>query len=251
LALLRFGNRPFDADLVAFDKDGTLVDFEYMWGRLVTAWVGRLAADTGDPALAPDLYNSLGYDPQRQRTAPQSPLAIATTGQLRAIAAGALYRHGIPWPLAEDYARRAFETSDELPLAGLIRPTGDVSGVLQRLQVAGVRVAVVTTDSRAETGETLRQMGIAHLIDYKVCGDEGQPPKPAPDMLLAACARLGIAPSRCAVVGDTVADLLMGSRAGAGFRAAVLTGAGDPAQLKALADVVLSSIEEIAVAQEQ
>jgi phosphoglycolate phosphatase len=250
LTLLRFGDRFFDADLVTFDKDGTLVDFEFMWGRRAVAWVEQLVVDTGDEALGRDLYSSLGYNPQHQRTVPQSPLAIATMGQLRAIVAGTLYRHGIPWPQAEDYTRRAFETSEVLPLAGLIRPTGDVIGVLQRLQAAGVRVAVVTTDSRAETEETLRLMAITHLVDYTVCGDEGVPPKPAPDMLLAVCARSGIAPARCAVVGDTVGDLLMSSRAGAGFKAAVLTGAGDPEQLRTHADVVLRSIDAIAVEQQ-
>jgi phosphoglycolate phosphatase len=250
LALLKFGDLSFDADLVAFDKDGTLVDFEFMWGRRVVAWVERLAVDTGNQGLKRDLYRSLGYDPLQERTVPQSPLAIATMGQLRAIVAGTLYRHGIPWPQAEDHTRRAFETSEALPLENLIRPTGDVIGVLQRLQEAGARVAVVTTDSRTETEETLRLMAITHLVDYSVCGDEGLPPKPAPDMLLAVCARAGIGPARCAVVGDTVGDLLMSSRAGAGFKVAVLTGAGDPAQLRIHADVVLSSIEAIAVEQQ-
>jgi phosphoglycolate phosphatase len=247
MALLKFGDSPFDADLVAFDKDGTLVDFEFMWGRLAVAWVERLVAETGDRALARDLYHAMGYDTRQQRTRPQSPLAIATTGQLRAIVAGTLYRHGIPWPQAEDHTLRAFETSDVLPLADLIRPTGDVKGLFQRLQEAGVRVAVVTTDHRAETEETLQLMGIASLVDRAVCGDDGLLSKPAPDMLLAACQALGAEPARTAVVGDTVADLEMARRAGAGFRAAVLTGAGDPAQLRAQASAVLRSVDEIAV----
>jgi len=248
MTLLEIGCLPFDADLVAFDKDGTLIDFEFMWGRLAVAWVERLAAGTGDGALWRELCGSLGYDPQRQRTEPQSPLAIASTGQLQTITAAVLYRHGIPWPEAEDRARSAFrQTAADLPLADLIRPTGDVAGLLQRLQGAGVRVAVITTDHRAETEETLRIMGIARLVDHLVCGDDGLPSKPAPDMLLSACEQLRVKPARTAVVGDTVADLLMARRAGAGLGAAVLTGAGDPALLEAHADVVLRSIDEIAI----
>ena len=250
MSVLQFGDLHLDADLVAFDKDGTLVDLELMWGRLAVAWVERLVAGTGNKELERDLYSSLGYDPRHRRTKPQSPLAIATRGQLRAIAAGALYRHGIPWTQAEEHAVCAFETSSVLPLADLIQPMGNVSGILERLQDAGVRVAIITTDHRAETEETLRLMAIAHLVDHTVCGDDGLLPKPAPDMLLAACEKLEVAPIRTAVVGDTVADLLMAQRAGAGFKAAVLTGAGDPVQLRTHADVVMRSIDEIAVGQQ-
>ena len=134
MSVLQFGDLHLDADLVAFDKDGTLVDLELMWGRLAVAWVERLVAGTGNKELERDLYSSLGYDPRHRRTKPQSPLAIATRGQLRAIAAGALYRHGIPWTQAEEHAVCAFETSSVLPLADLIQPTGNVSGIPGRHQ---------------------------------------------------------------------------------------------------------------------
>jgi hypothetical protein len=44
-----------------------------------------------------------------------------------------------------------------------------------------------------------------------------------------------------------MADLLMAERAGAGFRAAVMTGVGDPEQLQAHSDVLLDSIDEMAI----
>jgi phosphoglycolate phosphatase len=247
MARVQFGAVPFDAGLVAFDKDGTLLDFEVMWGRLARTWVEHLAAAAGDEELRPDLYRCLGYDLPRERTLPQSPLAIATTGQLLAIVAGTLYRHGIAWPEAEDRAREAFEVGAQLPLAGLVRPTGDVAGLFQRLRNSGVRVAVVTTDYRAPTEEALHLLGVAHLVDALVCDDDGLPSKPAPDLLLAACHAAGVEPARTAAVGDTLADLLMARRAGAGLRVAVLSGAGDVEQLSAEADVVLPSIDGITV----
>jgi phosphoglycolate phosphatase len=86
-------------------------------------------------------------------------------------------------------------------------------------------------------------------LDHLVCGDDGIPVKPAPDMLLAACQHLGVRPERTAVVGDTMGDLLMGRRAGAGFRVAVLTGAGTRELLSPNADALLGSIDEISVAK--
>jgi phosphoglycolate phosphatase len=247
MARLHFGQVTFDADLVVLDKDGTLIEFDAMWGRLAEFWVRRLAGGTGERALVAALYRALGYDPDRRRTDPQGPLAIATTGQVQALVAGTLYRYGATWPEAEDRARAAFQSGAELPLASLVRPAGDVRGLLLRLQAAGVRAAVVTTDHRAETEETLRLLDIAGLVAGLVCGDDGLPSKPAPDMLLAICERLGVAPAHTAVVGDTTGDLLMAQRAGAGLRVAVLTGAGDRASLASHADVLLGSIDEVSV----
>jgi phosphoglycolate phosphatase len=247
MAFLRLGEVLFDAGLVAFDKDGTLIEFDFMWGRLAVAWVERLTADAGDGSLRTELYRSFGYDAEQRRTDPESPLAIATTGQLQTIAAVTLYRHGIPWPEAEDRARLAFQTGANLPLDSLIKPAGHVAALLERLQDAGIRVAVVTTDHRAETAETLCILGIAHLVDAIVCGDDKLPSKPAPDMLLAACQQLGVTPACAVVVGDTTADLLMAQRAGAGLKVAVLSGAGQEGLLRAHADVVLHSIDEIVI----
>jgi phosphoglycolate phosphatase len=67
-------------------------------------------------------------------------------------------------------------------------------------------------------------------------------------MLLAAGQQLGLDPARCAVVGDTLGDLWMAERAGAGLKVAVLTGAGEPALLAGHADVILGSIDEIRIA---
>jgi len=250
MARIEIGGRAFDADLIAFDKDGTLIEFDGMWGRLAEAWVAKLAG-VEDQVLGRDLYRSLGYDSDQRRTLPQSPLSIATTGQLQAIVAGTLYRHGFPWPEAEDRTRAAFrQVGEELTLPDLLRPAGDVRGLFDRLQSVGALVAIVTTDHRAETGETMRIMGVEHLVDHLVCGDDGWPSKPAPDMLLAACEQLEIEPRRTIVVGDTQADLLMAERAGAGLRVAVLTGPGDPALMAAHADVVIQSIDDIAVAKD-
>jgi phosphoglycolate phosphatase len=113
------------------------------------------------------------------------------------------------------------------------------------LQAKGVRIGVITTDRRTETEETMQIMGIAQLVDHIVCGDDGLPWKPAPDTLLATCRQLAVPPARAAVVGDTVADLIMARRAGAGLGVAVLTGIGERDQLEGYADVLLDSIDEI------
>lgn len=238
----------FDADLVAFDKDGTLIDFESMWGRLAVNWAERLTAGQGDPLLKDELCRSLGYDPQSQRTLPSSPLAIATTGQLHTILAATLFRFGTPWPQAETWVREvARQVDEQVPLEELVRPTGDLPAILGQLRSAGVRLAIITTDHRAETEQQLQMLGVTHLVDRLVCGDDGIVTKPAPDALLAVCRQFGCQPARAMVVGDTVADMMMARNAGAGLAVGVLTGADTETLLSRHADVVLQSIEGILV----
>lgn len=250
MALLLAGERPFDAGLVVFDKDGTLLDFDTMWGGLLIETVETLAPRTEEgAALAADLYDTLGYHPQQRRVDPCGPWAMGTTEQGLAIIAATLYRHGQPWHQAEAAVRSAWQTAltpDTLPK--LVRPTADLPELFSSLRGAGVRVAVDTADDRAPTEIALRLLDIDRLTDRIVCGDDGLPVKPAAERLLATCQALGVPAARTVMVGDTLMDLLMGRRAGAGLVIGVLTGASDESTLAAHADVVLNSVAELRVA---
>ena len=64
---------PFDGiELVVFDKDGTLIDFDTMWTDWSAGLVKDVAAAT-DPALADPLADALGLDPRTSRIIPGSP----------------------------------------------------------------------------------------------------------------------------------------------------------------------------------
>jgi len=51
-----------DVDLVVFDKDGTLIDFHFMWSGWVEDLAEGLERSTGAPIRAP-LFSMMGYDP--------------------------------------------------------------------------------------------------------------------------------------------------------------------------------------------
>lgn len=251
MALLIAGETRFDAGLVVFDKDGTLLQFDAMWGSLLIGAVEALAPHTEQgAALAADLFEAMGYDPARRWTDPHGPWAMATTEQGMTILAATLYRHGQPWHLAEAAVRAAWQSvlaPGALP--DLVRPTADLVAFFTALRRAGARVAVDTTDDRAATEATLRLLNVDQLVDRLICGDDGLPGKPAAERLLATCRALGVPVARTAMVGDTVFDILMGRRAGAGLVVGVLTGASDRAALAEHADVVLDSVDQIEVAE--
>src|SRR6188508_2039947 len=137
MAELLFGERAFDADLVIFDKDGTLIDFAGLWAHYtvnaVEALMTLITTNTGERGHTPsrktalpavdaellraDLYAMLGYDPANDQFDSQSPVVTAPLPTLYTLAAGILYRHGWGWLDAELTVQRAFIPVMNAPLA--------------------------------------------------------------------------------------------------------------------------------------
>jgi phosphoglycolate phosphatase len=230
-------------DLVVFDKDGTIVDFGTMWSGWTVSLAEALTATTGRPVAGP-LYAMLGFDPATGSVVPGGGLAATPMSRLRDRTRDVLLADGV----SADDAERALETAWHAPdPVALARPLTDLPALFGRLRDGGCLIAVATTDDRDPTERTLAALGVADRIDATVCADDGIAVKPAPDMVLQVCARLGIAPARTAVVGDTAADLRMARAAGAGLTVGVLTGVGGRVDLEPLADAVIASVEELQV----
>lgn len=249
MARVNINGRYFDIDAIAFDKDGTLLDFHHLWGQKAQLWVDALIARTdGSVGMRQALFQTLGYEPVSQRVVNDSPLAVASIPKLYTLAAGVLYQHGVAWHAAEGLVQTAVaETIEAIPSAQLVRPLGDVAGAVAALHAAGIHIAVITSDDRRATLEELPALGIAQWVTAVVCGDDPLPNKPAPDGLYHAAQTLGTSPERMLMVGDTASDMVFGRNAGAAGCIGVRNGAGELAVLQRHADVVVGNIGEIVV----
>jgi phosphoglycolate phosphatase len=238
--------RPLDVldgiELIIFDKDGTLIEFDLMWGGWVDDLTTRLEASTG-LALRDGLYDLLGVDPGTGLVYWHGLLAATPMARIREAVESYIAAAGAGRDAALAAVAGAWYAPDPV---GLARPVTGLHGLLARLRERVPRFAVATSDDRVPTERTLESLGIAEEMAILACADDGYPGKPAPDPVLRICERPGLDPARAAVVGDSPADLRMGRAAGAGRVIAVLTGVGDAATLAPLSDIVLSSIAELA-----
>lgn len=87
--------------------------------------------------------------------------------------------------------------------------------VRQTRALAGGTVACVSGSDRKKISMQLKKVGLNALFEPHIfCGDEYERSKPAPDVYLAACAALNLAPQDCAVIEDSVAGVKAGVAAG-------------------------------------
>lgn len=222
---------------ILLDKDGTLFDFHQTWVPILQG--GALLAARGDQRLVPVLMDACGYSVASGRAVAGGVLAAGDTPELAALWATIApdWQTGDLIQMLDQYF------TAEGPLRAV--PVTDLPALFGRLRHSGFTLGLATNDSHASAEATLANFGLADLFAF-CCGyDSGHGSKPAPGMMHAFCAQVGLEPRDVAMVGDNFHDLEMARRAGAGLKIGVLTGTSLHADLAPHADIVLDSIADL------
>ena len=197
-----------------FDNDGLLLDTEVTWTRaevLLFATHGREFT----PAHKRELIGT-------------SHLIAATTLERQ------LDLPGQGPALVKELQAMVREAAHE----GVEARPGAVA-LVDALRAAGVRLAVASNSQRTFLELVLGSVGIADRFDVLVSADDVSNPKPAPDIYLEACRRLGVAAGEAVALEDSPTGV-------AAARAAGLRVIGVPylADLVLDADVVAASLAD-------
>jgi len=126
----------------------------------------------------------------------------------------------------------------ETEAAERCRPMDGAVAVLRWLHRHQVRLALVTRNSRKSVDLIQARFGLPFSA---IVSREDAPPKPAPDPILLACRRLGLAPPEVLFVGDFEFDMVAGRRAG--VRTVLLCNSVQPFSLNA--DHLVGSLLEV------
>ena len=205
-------------EAVVFDLDGVILDSELLWdearrelarahGRPWPPEATRAMMGMSAPEWSRFLHDEAGV--------PDEPDAINRDVVERMLEA---YRHELPLlPGAKEAVRR---TAAAFPLA------------------------LASSSNREVFEEVLELAGLADCFRATVSSEEVERGKPAPDVYLEACRRLGVEPARAAAVEDSHAGIA--SAKAAGMRVIAIPNPAYPPGDEALAqaDLVLASLAE-------
>jgi HAD superfamily hydrolase (TIGR01509 family) len=144
---------------------------------------------------------------------------------------------------------RAAEKALYLSVIGEVQPLRGARALVQDLRDRGRKVVLASSAKAAEVDHYLDLLGVRELADGWTTSADVQQTKPAPDLVLAALAKLDGAPG--VMVGDSTWDCEAAKRAGI-ESIAVLTGGFSEEELRdAGASAVFGSIDELRMRLEE
>lgn len=218
---------------ILFDKDGTLIDYQASWAP-TNLGAGRLAAG-GDAELATRLLTIAGVDPATGYATSDGLLASGNTEDV----AQAWVEAGAPFGV-EDLTERLDRLFQSAVVAAV--PVCDLAALFAALIDRGLILGIASSDSEAAVVATAERFGLKPHLAFQCGYDSGHGPKPERGMVDGFCKATGLPADAVAVVGDSSHDMQMAAAAGAGYRIAVLTGAGSAETLRPLSHLLLPSI---------
>jgi len=216
---------------IIFDKDGTLVDPTGAQSRLTRLMALRAAAQASKGRLSGAACTVAhgGWSVEGAAAESADPTGKPADGA-QAETASSVADEGAP-------------ESDEWSSGPELLPgVGPTLAIFRKL---GLRLAVATGDQRWRAQADMEALGVSKDFAAIVSLDDVAHGKPAPDMVYVACERLGCSPAEVIVVGDSVADLMMGRAAGVAACIGVAGTFGASERLRALADAVLPTVAEL------
>jgi len=190
-------NLPRGIKIALFDLDGTLIETHIDFRAMRRAMV-EMAVESGIPEDRFDGRDILG-------------IVDAATEEIA--------RNGGD---GEEYRRHAFALLEEMEAVGCSQPNllPGIVEWLSELQANGVRVGVVTRNSRRVSAELLTRFHVPH--DLLLSRDDVRKTKPDPSHLLEAIEKLSGIPSETIMVGDHWMDIQAGKAAGVALTIGVL-----------------------------
>src|SRR5678815_194535 len=110
------GLKHFRAQAIIFDKDGTLIDFDAMWGGWVIYLGAQLQAISGLQVRAP-LCLAMGYDDANKKVLAHGKLAATPMSQLHSLTVEVMQSLGLTTEQAAHVVEQSWCIPDPVLLA--------------------------------------------------------------------------------------------------------------------------------------
>lgn len=223
---------------ILFDKDGTLLQFDTVWIKVMDEVIEellKLIGETGNRTLKKRLCQAIGL--RDGEVDEKGHLASGTSIDI-SNAFQAVLPERIPFLRQWMSEKILSKTKESIEC---VKPVCHLSSLFANIKQKGVVIGVATADDYETTVLCLQHLGIESDIQFLGTSDLYEK-KPSSQVVEKFCEQFGLEKEEVAFVGDTVVDLKTAKNGKVGYGIGVLSGVGSAQELQHLADFVIPDI---------
>jgi phosphoglycolate phosphatase len=237
-------------EAVIFDKDGTLINHHLYWGEIIRRRADMVIKQYKlDETMFTLICSAMGLSLNDDRLLPDGPVGLVSRdGVIRALCS-CLSKEGVETD--EQIIDQLFIHVHDAFLPDIdkyIQLIPSAVEFIYALHHAGVKKAVVTSDTVQNTKATLMKLDIDKYFDVIIGKDSTSEVKISGIPALKALEILHVQPAMAVCIGDAPMDLIMGKSSGCKAGIGVTTGQVIAEILNQYTPYVIKSMMELKVA---
>ena len=213
-------------DTVLFDKDGTIIDLHYFWGKMTELRASEIIKIFQLPQnILPKLCFYLGYDFENKKMLSDGITAMYSRSKIIEIFCSNLSTIGVH--TTEKQLEEIFDCVSEnfyREIEKYTKPIDEAIDFIKTLRSLGIKTGIVTSDSIKSTELTLKQFSWESLFDVVIGRESTNSPKESGEGTKLAMSTILSKPQNTVMIGDAPMDHISAKNAGIEHTILVATG---------------------------
>ncbi|MBQ4646374.1 MAG: HAD family hydrolase [Candidatus Gastranaerophilales bacterium] len=234
-------------ETILFDKDGTLIDLHYFWGKMTELRACAVIKKYGlCESFFSELCYFLGYDLNSKRMIPDGITALYSRSKIIEIFCEKLLMLNINTTQKEIEALFD-EVSNEFykDILKYTKPIPDAIEFVKKIFSLGIKMGIVTSDSIVSTNLTIEQFKWEKYFDVVIGRESHFDTKESGKPTILALEKLGANPKTTLMIGDAPMDFISAKNAGIEQVVLVSSGQIEANELLKTSKYVCNSLSKI------
>lgn len=236
-------------DTVIFDKDGTFIDLHYFWGKMTELRVEEILKRYNLPQdNFSKLCLKLGYDTKNGKMLSDGITALYSRVIIIQIFCKDLKEFGVD--ISEKELEEIFDYVNTIFYKEMVKYTKPIDSAIEfikSLRKFGVKVGIVTSDSKESTMLTLKHFDWKNLFDVVIGRESTKETKESGIPVKMALEEMNSNPEMTVMVGDAPMDFIAAKNAGVNRTILVATGQIEKKDLAETSEYVVDSLREVVI----
>lgn len=236
-------------ETVLFDKDGTLIDLHYFWGKMTELRASAVINKYGiDNSFFNKLCLFLGYDVDLKKMLSDGITALYSRSKIIEIFKTNLEELNI-FALTSELENLFDEVASDFyeNISEYTKPIDTAIKFVNKLQKTGVKMGIVTSDSVISTDLTVKQFNWQKYFEV-VIGRESHPDsKESGKPTILALQKMNAIPKTALMIGDAPMDFISAKNAEIEKIILVATGQIEKEKLLKTSKYVCQNLDEIEI----